>query len=170
MKQVVVILRGTPSSGKSTIAKKLRNFEEKIAWLKVDNFKDFFADDASDALPFVNGSANSTLEYLLKNGFSVVVDGIFQETTAIDDAVEIAKKVNIPTTVFELDASLETLKQRDKIREGVSEGHRKVLADETIEAIFNKLVSSSYPVAVHIDVEKNNLDQCALIIKEKSGL
>ena len=62
--QRLIILRGPPSSGKSTIAKKLRDFEHKIAWLKVDNFKDFFAEDTSSALQYVNESAIATLKYL----------------------------------------------------------------------------------------------------------
>lgn len=49
----------------------MRNFERKIVWLKVDNFKDFFADDASIALDYVNGTAIATLEYLLNQEFSV---------------------------------------------------------------------------------------------------
>ncbi len=50
MNQYLVILRGAPGSGKTTLAKSFRNFEEKVAWLKVDNFKDFFAEDATSAL------------------------------------------------------------------------------------------------------------------------
>ncbi len=95
MQQFLIILRGVTASGKSTISKRLRNFEEKTVWLKVDNFKDFFAEDSSNALEFVNGSAIATLDYLLDQGFSVVMDGVFQDTKAIDDAVNLAKSKNI---------------------------------------------------------------------------
>ncbi len=47
MTQFLVIIRGAPASGKSSIAKKLRNYSKKVAWLKVDNFKDFFSGEPS---------------------------------------------------------------------------------------------------------------------------
>jgi len=62
-KPKLLILRGAPASGKSSIAKKLRNFTKKIVWLKVDNFKAFFAEDSSLALDYVNEAALKTLEY-----------------------------------------------------------------------------------------------------------
>ena len=164
MSQRVIILRGAPSSGKSTIAKSYRNFEEKTVWLKVDNFKDFFAEDASAALSFVNGSAVATLEYLLKEGFSVVMEGIFQDTKAIDDAVKIAKKHNIPCKVFELEISLETLNSRDITREGVPEGLRKPLGEETITKIYQVLKNNPHSGAIKLDTENNNLEECKKII------
>src|SRR3989344_5709656 len=36
-KQFLAVIRGAPASGKTTIAKKLRNFNKKIVWLKVEN-------------------------------------------------------------------------------------------------------------------------------------
>jgi len=57
----------------------ISQFDKKIAWLKVDNFKEFFAEDSSIALNYVNGSAIATLEYLFKQGFSVVMDGVFKK-------------------------------------------------------------------------------------------
>jgi predicted ABC-type ATPase len=86
--QKVIILRGVTASGKSTIAKSYRDFEKRIAWLKVDNFKDFFAADSTPALEYVNGSSVATLQYLLEQGFSVVMEGVFQKTDAIVKAVE----------------------------------------------------------------------------------
>ena len=67
----------------------------------------------------MNGSAIATLGYLLSQGFSVVVDGVFQNTTAVDNALQFAKEKNIPARVFELTASLEMLLKRDNQRKGV---------------------------------------------------
>src|SRR4030042_6185925 len=87
MNQCLVILRGAPASGKSTIAKKLRDFQKKIVWLKVDNFKDFFSEEDTLGLKYANESAVVILDYLLGQGFSVIVAGIFQNTDYIAKAI-----------------------------------------------------------------------------------
>jgi broad-specificity NMP kinase len=160
MGQFLIILRGTPASGKSTIAKSLRNFKKKIAWLKVDNFKVFFSDDASSALKFVNGAAVSTLKYLLEQNFSVVMEGVFQETRAIDQAIEIVKEKGIRYIVIELRCSLPALQARDKSREGVEQGIRKPLGDDILSEIYNKLNNSFYPEAKMLDTENKSLEEC----------
>ncbi len=166
MSQRVIILRGPTGSGKSTIAKSYRDFEGKVAWLKVDNFKDFFAEDASPALEYVNGVAVATFEYLLKQGFSVVADGVFQDTSAIDKAVEIANQNDTPIKVFELELSLDELQKRDQNRAGVKEGLRKPIDEETLERIYNTLRNNPYPSAIKLDVENNSVEDCKNIIDE----
>lgn len=158
--QRVIMLRGVPASGKTTLAKIYRNFEEKVAWLKVDNFKVFFAEDSTPALSFVNGAAIATLEYLLKQGFSVVVDGVFQDTSAIDKALEIAQKHQVPIKVFELKSGLEVLQKRDKERDGVPEGIRKPLGDEVIANIFSIINDNPYPNAIELDTENSSIEEC----------
>lgn len=170
MSQRIIILRGPTGSGKSTIAKSYRNFDEKIAWLKVDNFKDFFAADASPALEYVNGASVATLDYLLKQGFSVVIDGVFQDTSAIDKAVKVAEENNIPIKVFELELSLEELKSRDLNREGVKEGHRKPMDEETLERIYSTLKNNLYPSAIKLDVESNSVEECKKVINQSFNI
>lgn len=164
--QKLIILRGAPASGKTTVAKSFRNFENKVAWIKVDNFKDFFSEDASSALEFVNGSAISTLQYLLGQGFSVIIDGVFQDTSAIDKALEIAKEKNVQVKVFELTCSLEALQQRDGQREDVSEGLRKPLGEETIAEIYGALNNNPYPNAISIDTQHNSMEKCKELIEK----
>ena|SRR5258708_7789405 len=165
MQQFLIILRGVTASGKSTISKRLRNFEEKTVWLKVDNFKDFFAEDSSNALEFVNGSAIATLDYLLDQGFSVVMDGVFQDTKAIDDAVNLAKSKNIKSIVYQIKCSLQEIQKRDQTRNGVKEGHRKPLENETITLIYQKLEDNPYPNSLSLDTEHLSVDQCIEKIK-----
>lgn len=166
MDQRLIILRGAPASGKSTIAKKIRNFEEKMVWLKVDAFKDFFAVDADPALDFVNGAANATLAYLLDNGFSVVAEGVFQKIEYIDSLVNTAKSENIPYKVFELEVSLKTLKQRDRVREGVPQGLRPSLGDGVMGRIYGIIKDNPHPQAIKMDAENYSIEECIEIINK----
>lgn len=166
MRQFLVVLRGVPASGKTTISKELRSFEKNIAWLKVDNFKEFFAEDSSSALEYVNGSAVATLNYLFENGFSIVMDGVFQETNAIDDAIKIANARNIKAIVYQIKCSLQTLQNRDRERPGVSKGCRKPLGDDVIAKIYQKLEESFYAGAIPLDTDKLSLEECIEIIRK----
>jgi chloramphenicol 3-O-phosphotransferase len=160
MSQFLVILRGTPASGKTTIARSMRDFEKKIAWLKVDNFKDFFAEDSSIALEYVNGSAIATMNYLFNEGFSVVMDGVFQDTTTIADAVKVAKEKDIKYIVYEIQVSLEELLRRDKTRAGVKEGFRKPLEDKLIAKVYQTLKENPFPEAQPLDTEQMPVEEC----------
>lgn len=164
--QKLIVLRGAPSSGKSTIAKRFRNFQEKVVWLKVDSFKDFFSEDASIALDYVNVTAVATLDYLLNQGFSVVMEGVFQNPQYIKQATELAKKRNIPYRVFQLTCSLETLQMRDKQRPGIKEGCREPLGDTVIANLYNVIENNPYKEAIELDTEKNNIEKCIEIIRQ----
>ena len=128
--------------------------------VKIDNFKEFFAEDSSVALNYVNGSAIATLEYLFKQGFSVVMDGVFQETNAIDDALSLAKERNINAIVYQIKCSLSVLRERDQTRPGVKEGCRKPLGDDVLETIYQKLETTIYPNARDLDTEHLSPEEC----------
>ncbi len=140
MEQFLIIIRGAPASGKTTIAKKMRNYEKKIVWLKVDNFKDFFSGESRpEEQKYVDECALSSLEYLLDNGFSVVMEKIFYDPFVISLAVDLAKSKNIKVKVFQIRCPLDVLKERDKVRLGIKEGCRKPLGDDVIEKIYSQL-------------------------------
>ncbi len=141
------------ASGKSTIAKKYRSFHDKMAWIKVDNFKELFDHFEKGARPVVHGTANAALDYLLKNGYSVVMEGVFQNVLFIDQAVQVAQKQQVPCKVFALEASLETLQKRDKVRVGVKEGCREPLTDEEMAHIFQNIQKNPYTSAIPLDTE-----------------
>lgn len=170
MGQFLVIIRGAPASGKTTIAKKLRDFKNKIVWLKVDNFKDFFSENASlEEQKFVDKCALTTLKYLLDEGFSVVMEKIFFDPFIIPLAVEEARKRNIVAKVFQIKCSLKVLQERDKNRPGIKEGCRKPLGDKVIERIYNQLEKTYYPGAIKLDTEKLAINQCLEVIKRSVG-
>ena len=165
--QKLIILRGAPASGKSTIAQSFRNFKKKIVWLKVDGFKTIFAEDASNALEYVHGSAISTLEYLLSQGFSVVMEGIFRNPEYITQSVEIAKQKSIPFRVYELECSLNTLQTRDKERPLVKQGWRKPIGDKVIAHLYKKVKKNPWEGTEKLDTEKLSLEECVELLKKE---
>ena len=169
MTQFLVIIRGAPASGKTTIAKNLRNFDKKIVWLKVDNFKDFFSDNASlEEQKYVDECALATLEYLLDQGFSVLMEKIFFDPFIIPLALLAAKKRNIKTAVFQIKCSLATLQGRDRNRPGIKEGCRKPLGDEKIKMIYDQLEKTFCPGAISLDTENLSVEECLNLIKKRS--
>jgi predicted kinase len=165
--QKLIVIRGAPASGKSTIAKRLRDFQKKIIWLKVDNFKDFFSEDGTDGLAYANEAALGTLKYLLNSGFSVIMEGIFQDTSYISKAAQISKIQGIPYKIFQIKCSLSILQERDKVRPGIKEGCRKPLGNETIAKLFAILENSYYPEAHELNTEKLTIEQSVDLIKNE---
>jgi len=166
--QKLIVLRGAPSSGKSAIAKSLRSLKSKIAWLKVDNFKPFFAKDVAEeneAIDYVNQAAVDTLQHLLNQGFSVIMEGIFQNPKYITSAVGIAKQSNVQSKVYELECSLETLQARDKVRVGVKEGCRKPLGDKIIDKLNRVIKNNPWNGTDKLNTEQLSLEECVEKLK-----
>jgi predicted kinase len=160
MKQFIVIIRGTPASGKSTIAQQLRNFNQKIAWLKVDNFKPFFEEiNGVESLKFVNQLVSPNLIFLVDHGFSVVIDGVFQDFSIIHECLKIAKDKNIIAKVFEIKCSLETLIKRDVERS--REIPEKKIGEDTLEKIYQILQNNPLQNSIHLDTENLTVEECA---------
>lgn len=171
MKQFLVILRGAPASGKTTIAQALRNYQKKIVWLKVDNFKPFFTDQATLAeQKDVDLTALATLKDLLDRGFSVVMEKIFFDPFIIPLAVNQAKKRNIIVKVFQIKCTLSELQKRDLSRPGVAQGCRQPLGDKAIKNIYQQLENTPLPGAIELDTEKLSLDESVKLIKNELGL
>lgn len=165
MSQKLVILRGAPASGKTKLGESLRDFDKKIAWLSIDKVKPIFSDYRDESLDVVNGAAMQMLSYLLAEGFSVVLDGIFKIPEHIQKAIEIGKAQNVPTIIYQLKCSLEVLKERDLNKEGVKEGWRDPLGDKVIESLFKKVEANPIEGAIELDTENKSLEECLEIIR-----
>lgn len=166
MSQKLVILRGTSCSGKTTIAESLRDYDAKVAWISIDNFKLIFSNFQDSALDDVNKSTVVSLKDILDRGFSVVVDGIFKRPKHLHAVIEEGKARDIPVFIYQLDCSLETLKLRDKSRKGVKEGWFPPLGDELIEGLYKKVVENPVEGAIHLDTEKLSIEECLKIVKK----
>lgn len=166
MKQVLIVLRGAPCSGKTTIGENLRDFDKKIVWLKTDNIKMFFSNFEDRTLDEVMETALATLNHLLDKGYSVIYDGIFKKPEYIQKVIDLAKSKNILTVVYQLTCSLKTLQERDKNRVGVKEGFRKPLGDKLIESLFNTVENNPIEGAIELNTEEKSLEECLEVIRK----
>ena len=165
--QTLIVLRGAPASGKTTIAKQLRDFDNKIVWFKTDNLKEFFDNPSDDrALDEVFKTCYSVLENLLYREYTVIYEGIFKKSEYANNAIEIAKKRNIKYFVYQLDCSLETLIKRDKERSNQTNGIRPPMDRNIIESLLNKVIDNPIENAIFLNTEENTLEECINEIKK----
>lgn len=167
MRQKVIIIRWAPTSGKSTIGEKLRNFDKKIVWLKTDNFKFFFSEPGETRiLDEVMETCLKTLENLLDRGYSVVYEGIFKNPDYANKALELANSKNIPSKSYQLVCSLNSLKERDRSRKGVKEGCREPMPEEIIESLHKKVSENPINNAISLNTEEKSIDECVELIRK----
>ncbi|HVZ58250.1 MAG TPA: zeta toxin family protein [Patescibacteria group bacterium] len=166
MKQKLVILRGAPASGKTTICKNVRDINKNIVWLSVDGIKPIFSEYKNETLEQANKASLVMLDYLLSQGYSVIYDGIFKIPDHLYQAEEIAKKRGIPFVVYQLDASLKTLQEREKVRDGVKHGLWQPLGDELVAGLCQKIQDNPIEEAIMLDTENKSLDECLDIIRQ----
>lgn len=166
MNQKLIIVRGAACSGKTTICKEIRDFDKKIAWLSLDKVKNLFSDFKDETMDDVNQSAVVTLKDLLERGYSVIVDGIFKNPRHIEEIVQTGKERNIPVVVYQLECSLETLKERDKTREGVAQGLWKPLDDEIIESLYRMVEENPIEGAIKLDTDHTPIQEIIKTVRK----
>lgn len=164
MKQTLVILRGAPASGKTTLGERLRSKENNVVWLKIDNLKPFFSEDWGDSLDEVNKLALVMINQLLSDGFSVVFDGIFKNPTHALDAKKLAESKNVPCVIYQLECSLETLQKREDERS--AQFQRDHFGKDTIQRLYEKVINNPIEGSIPLNTETQSIDECLEIIKK----
>jgi len=150
----VIILNGTSSSGKTTLALELQHrLEETYLHCSSDTFWNMTpASIAASSVTFPNLKSAMALsvEALAKTGHNVIVDTIYlgrKTEQEMNTALRDIKKF-----VIKLDCSLETLKAREKER-----GDRSIgLAQSQFETVHKGI---SYDL--EIDTSMNTPNDCA---------
>ena len=167
MKQKLIVVRGTACSGKTTVCKLVRDYDKKIAWVTMDNIKLIFANHEDRTLDDANGTEIFLVNYLLGKGFSVIVDGIFKKHWHYEDLIEEVNKKNSPVQLFQLECSMDTLKQRDKTRYGVKQGFWPSLGDELIQNLYKAVEDNPIEEAEILNTEKMSPNEIAVIINKE---
>lgn len=168
----LIILRGAPAVGKSTIASKLAalNSAKKKTYIAIDNFQlyDLRPMSTNREKLAIRNAALLTKNFLLE-GFDVVVDYVFDE---LEDQKEfmnfifsdkLDKLDTIYVQQFYLDAPLEKIVKRNQSRSGKRGEYMNVPLLKKLYAKTSE-TKGSIKHEVIIDTTKYSAKQCAKVI------
>lgn len=173
----LIILRGSPAVGKSTIASKVAslNSAKKKSYIPVDNFQlyDFRQMSTSREKLAIRNASLLTKNFLIE-GFDVVVDYVFDDLESHRDFLnfvlssELKKLDTIYIQQFYLDAPLEKIIKRNQSRSGKRGEYMNL---PLLRKLYAK-TSATKRMIEHefiLDTTKYSAKQCAEYILSYTG-
>lgn len=168
----LIIVRGAPAVGKSTIAKKIANLNssKKTTYLPIDNFQlyDLRAMSKDREKLAIRNAALLTKNFLLE-GFDVVVDYVFDDINDLKKFIEfifsetLGKIDDIYVQKFYLDAPIELIIKRNQSRSGKRGEYMNIALLKKLYAKTSVTKGMLSHEAI-IDTSKYSAKQCARYI------
>lgn len=168
-KPIIIILRGAPSTGKTTIAHEIRRRLSDSLILSFDNLiamnvpQEVVGEERIGAWgkmrPLGHELGHVLTSYLLKKEKNVVIEEMLPDVAGIKKLVKLASSKGARPFVFELTAPLEIIEEREKMRKYPN-------PEKPVEMIINLLAKNPYPEAIKIDTSKSSPKECAKKILE----
>lgn len=112
--QRLILFRGPPGAGKTTISGEVKKQKSDLAVIKFDIMRRVLSDDPSP-LAFKGLTikmVQSLAEFLINQGCSVLIEGVFANEGEIEPFFNLSKTYKIPFKIFQLSADLKILKKR----------------------------------------------------------
>ena len=165
MKPVLITIRGSPASGKSTLARNLTKIiEGKVALLIADEFRWVMtAHEDRDKKDYAVSFDNFlyALENYLKLGYTVIAEDAWvrkhkDNATSIKKVAELGKKYNAEIHQLLLKGSWNTIKHINTLRP-------MVIPQKELKELFNKVYSVNIKEEFVIDIDEKKPNQ---ILKE----
>ena len=148
--QTVIILRGAPSTGKTTVAHLLTERIPGLVKISVDSLVNMNVKPKHTNEEWVKGRplglemARVLLEYFLTKGNCVVIEEFFIETNRIKEIIKISRKHKASSYVFELTVSLMAALEREKIRPDAKN-------EKPVEELIGLMEKNPYVGTIQID-------------------
>ena len=160
MKPVLITIRGSPASGKSTLARNLtKKIKGKVALLIVDEFRWVMtAHEDRDKKDYMVSFDNYlyALENYLKLGYTVITEDAWvrkheDNATSIKKVEELGKKYSAEIHQILLKGSWNTVKHINTLRP-------MVIPQKELKELYNKVYSENIKteVVIYIDEKKPN--------------
>lgn len=173
----LIILRGSPGVGKSTIATKVArlNSAKKKTCISIDNFQLYdFRNMCRDREKLAIRNAALLTKNFLSEGFDVVVDYVFDDPndfiyfTSFMFNETLCKLPLVYTQFFYLDAPIETVLKRNQSRSGKRGEYMNV---PLLRKIYARISETKGKIEheVVIDSTKYSAKQCAKFILSYRG-
>lgn len=158
-RSILIILRGAPASGKTTVGNILKEELPNTVSIPVDQIIQMIAKEGKWAEFWATGqeAARNLTKHFLGKGFNVVVEELLFEISYIDKIIKIGKKFNAQMFVFELTAPLEVLIKRKE------KGGSKMKSD-LVQRLKEMVSTSPCEGAIRIDTTKKSPEECAEFI------
>ena len=121
--QKMFIIRGNSGSGKTAVAKRLREeFEGKVALISQDTLRrEILMEKDHLGNKDVIGLIEQTAVYCLNHGYTVIIEGILATQKYLEVLLKIIEAANCPVRVFYLEVSLEESIKRHATKPVASE-------------------------------------------------
>ena len=140
----IILLRGAPSSGKSTWARSEVS-KDPLNWMRINNdqLREMFNNSvySPDYEKIVRNTRNYLIREGLRSGKNLIIDNVNASKRGWDDVVEIAKSLNIDVQVIEKHfyLPLPELLERNAKREGVAR-----VPDDIVIKFFKELGADQF--------------------------
>ena len=164
-KQVIIVIRGAPATGKTVIARRLRHERKKTVWLGFDVIRSLiYKEPRKRKKGLVFETLLALAEFFLKKRYSVVIEEIFIKKRQIDPFFKLGKKLKIPVYLFELRAQTKDLLSRNPDREYTVAG-----GQEAVKRINKLVLSNPDKRAIIIDTSKCSSSNALSTIRKEIG-
>ncbi len=151
-----ILLNGAMGSGKSTIAKLLRNKLRNTAIIEIEDIRKLVTEeDNSLAWKIIYKMCD---EYF-KNGVSVLLNQTVASDELTEKFIKLAKRYKCNIGFYHLKASSTELRKRISLR-----SKSKTVTKNLINSNISKHALIKYPNAIEIDTSKTTLAQASKII------
>jgi len=157
---LLIIIRGAPSTGKTTVAYLLSRKIPHAYKISVDSLTGMFTLPGSESKewkqvrPLGQELARILTDYLLNQGKTVIAEEVFPEVRYISDLEGVAKKNKVKSYVFELITPMEILSQREGVRPDAK-------ADKPVKKLAGYIQQNPYPGAIKINTAPLSATHCA---------
>lgn len=114
----IIILRGLPGVGKTTIAQEIKRRLIPCAHFPVDAIRDFASPRTFDP-DVLQASKLSALDMALRyanKGYNTIIESVFEDPAQVDELVQQANSQAFPISLFTLRAPLDLLNSRNTTR------------------------------------------------------
>ena len=128
----LIIIRGNSGTGKSAVAKKLREklSGQKVAWIEQDYLRRIVLKEKDKPEKIdILGLIQQTVKYTLDKGYIVILEGNFFKKKYKDALMELIDDNSINSHTFYIDVSLEETLRRHKTSPNANEFGEKELRD-----------------------------------------